>query len=454
MKRKIYNSLLDWKNNRADKEAILIDGARRVGKSYIVEEFARNEYKSYILINFARMTLEMREIFDNYLPDPDALFTRLQLWAGKKLFEKESLIIFDEVQRYPKAREAIKWLVEDGRYHYIETGSLVSIRKNVTGITIPSEEAHIDMFPMDFEEFLWAIGEDMLAPFIAECAEKKVPLGQALHRKAMDCLRLYMVVGGMPQAVLEYLNTKDFDKVDHIKRNILKLYRNDICQYAGDDAPKVTMIYDSVPSQLQRHEKRFRIGQVKKGARGRDFSNAFFWLDEARVVNPCYAATEPSIGLKLNKDDAKYKLYFGDTGLLISHAFDESAIRSEEIYRKLILDKLEINKGMLVENLVAQMLKAADCQLYYYSKTDHKNYENNIEIDFLVRKPIVTSRHNICPIEVKSTQRYTTSSLDKFRKKFGQYLHTSYILHSGDLKVEDHVVYLPLYMAYLTGRIL
>lgn len=454
MKRKIYNSLLDWKINRADKEALLIDGARRVGKSYIVEEFARNEYKSYILINFAKMTSEVRAIFDNYLPDPDALFTRLQLWSGKKLYNKESLIIFDEVQRYPKAREAIKWLVEDGRYHYIETGSLVSIRKNVTGITIPSEEAHLDMFPMDFEEFLWAIGEDMLMPFIVDCAEKKSPLGQALHRKAMDCLRLYMVIGGMPQAVLEYLNTKDFDKIDHIKRNILELYRNDIYQYAGDDAPKVVMIYDSVPSQLQRHEKRFRIGQVRKGARGRDFANAFFWLDEARVVNPCYAATEPSIGLKLNKDDAKYKLYFGDTGLLISHAFDESEIRHEEIYRKLILDKLEFNKGMLVENLVAQMLRASNCQLYYYSKADHKNYEENIEIDFLIRKPIVTSRHNICPIEVKSTQRYKTSSLDKFRKKFGNYLHTSYVVHSGDLRVGDNVVYLPLYMAGLIGRYL
>ena len=453
MKRKIYNELLLWKKERADKEALLIDGARRIGKSFIVEEFAKNEYKSYILINFAKMTSEVKSIFDNYLPDPDALFTRLQLWAGKKLHEKDSLIIFDEVQRYPKAREAIKWLVEDGRYHYIETGSLVSIRKNVEGITIPSEEAHIDMFPMDFEEFLWAMGEEMLMPFIVECAQKRVPLGQALHRKAMDYLRLYMVVGGMPQAVLEYIEKKDFDAVDHVKRNILNLYRNDIYQYSGDEASKVVMIFDSIPGQLQRHEKRFRLGKVKKGARGREFADAFFWLDEARVVNPCYAATQPGVGLKLNREDSKYKLYLADTGLLISHAFDESQIHKDELYRKLILDKLEINKGMLVENLVAQMLRASGSQLYYYSNSDHVDYGNNMEIDFLIRKPIVTSRHNICPVEVKSTQRYTITSLKKFREKFADSLHTSYVLHSGDVKEEDGVVYLPLYMSGLLGSI-
>jgi len=449
MKRRIYNELLNWKQTKSQKEALLIDGARRVGKSYIVEEFAKNEYRSYIMINFGKMTTEMREIFDNYLTDLDALFMRLSLWSGKQLYPRESLIIFDEVQRYPKAREAIKWLVEDGRFDYIETGSLVSIRKNTNGIIIPSEERHIDMYPMDFEEFLWAMGEEMLMPFIRECFEKKQSLGAALHRKTMDYMRLYMIVGGMPQAINEYIESKNFVEVDHVKRNILALYRNDIYNYAGEDAPKVVKIFDAIPGQLQRHEKRFRIGDLQKGARTRDYQNAFFWLEESRVANTCFAATEPSIGLKLNRDDARYKLYFGDTGLLISHCFDEAEIKSDELYRKLVLDKLEINMGMLVENIVAQIFRASGKQLYYFSSNNRENSEENMEIDFLIRKPNVTNRHNICPVEVKSTTRYTTSSLEKFRKKFANELHTSYIIHDGDLKEEDGIMYLPLYMASL-----
>ena len=449
MRRKIYNKLKEWKQNNARKEALLIDGARRVGKSYIVEEFAKNEYKSYILINFGNMTKELREIFDNYLNDLDSFFIRLSLWAGVKLYHHESLIIFDEVQLYPKAREAIKWLVADNRYDYIETGSLISIRKNTNGILIPSEECHIDMYPMDFEEFLWALGEDSIMLFVEECYAKKQSLGAALHRKLMDYLRLYMIVGGMPQAVNEYVESRDFDNVDHIKRNIISLYRNDIYKYSAHDAPKVIRIFDSIPGQLQRHEKRFRIGNLQKGARTRDYHNAFFWLDEARIVNTCYAATEPSIGLKLNRDDAKYKLYFADTGLLISHSFDENEILSEKLYAKLLLDKIEINKGMIVENLVAQMFRASGKKLYYYTQSSRDNSEDNIEIDFLIRKPIVTSRHNICPVEVKSSSNYKTSSLIKFRNKFSQYLHTNYVLHSGDLKEDNGILYLPLYMAPL-----
>ena len=378
MKRKIYNTLKTWKERHADREALLIDGARRVGKSWIAEEFARNEYRSYIIINFTHLSAEIREVFDAYLSKPDDFFMRLQLVSGVKLYDGESLIIFDEVQRYPKAREAIKWLVADGRYHFLETGSLVSIRKNTQGITIPSEEFHVDMWPMDFEEYLWALGEDLLADFIKDCFESRKPLGQAIHRKAMDLLRSYLIVGGMPQSVKKYVETKDFDEVDHIKRGILQLYRNDIYQYAGEEAPKVVQIWDSISSQLQRGAKRFRIGSVKKGARTRDYSDAFFWLNESRVVNTCYGATEPSIGLKLNRDEAKYKLYMGDTGLLISHTFDEAAIQNDQLYRKLILGKLEINKGMLVENLVAQMLRASGNPLYFYLKTDREHPENNM----------------------------------------------------------------------------
>lgn len=449
MKRKIYNKLKDWKDNRARKEALLIDGARRVGKSYIVEEFAKNEYTSYILVNFANITKELREIFDNYLNDLDSFFTRLSLWSGVKLYKHETLIIFDEVQLYPKAREAIKWFVADNRYDYIETGSLVSIRKNTKGIIVPSEECHLDMHPMDFEEFLWALGEDSLMPFVEDCFVKKQAVGAALHRKLMDYLRLYMIVGGMPQAVNEYVESRDFNNVDHIKRNILNLYRNDIYNYASNDASKVVRIFDSVPGQLQRHEKRFRIGDLQKGARTRDYQNAFFWLDESRIINTCYAATEPSIGLKLNRDDARYKLYFADTGLLISHSFDENEILSEKLYAKLLLDKIEINKGMLVENLVSQMFKASGKRLYYYAQSNRDNSEENMEIDFLIRKPVVTTRHNICPVEVKSSNNYKTSSLIKFRNKFNQYLDICYVLHSGDLKEDNGILYLPLYMTPL-----
>lgn len=449
MKRKIYNTLKIWKERRADREALLIDGARRVGKSWIAEEFARNEYRSYLLVNFTKMDSELREVFDHYLHEPDEFFMRLQLISGVKLYEKESLVIFDEVQRYPKAREAIKWLVADGRYHFLETGSLVSIKKNTKGITLPSEEFHVDMWPMDFEEFLWALDKKDMYEFIRRSFESRKPLGQALHRKAMDLLRLYLLVGGMPQAVEEYIAARDFDEVDHVKRSILQLYRNDIYQYAGEEATKVVQIWDALPSQLQRPSKRFHIGDLKKGAKTREYSDAFFWLNEARVVNTCYSATEPSVGLKLNRDESRYKLYMGDTGLLISHAFDEEAIRNDELYRKLMMGKLEINKGMLTENLISQMLRASGHPLYFYIKTDRKNSENNMEIDFLTRKATTTSRRNINAIEVKSTQRYTTTSLDKFEAKFKPYLNESIIVHSGDLAVKDGKLYLPLYMAPL-----
>lgn len=449
MKRKIYNILKVWKEKRAGKEALLIDGARRVGKSWIAEEFAKNEFRSHIIVNFTQLSDEMRLVFDNYLHSPDDFFMRLQLITGVRLYEKESLIIFDEVQRYPKAREAVKWLVADGRYSFIETGSLVSLRKNTESITLPSEENHVDMWPMDFEEFLWAMGEDMMAEYIRDCFTKRRPLGHALHRKALDLLRLYLIVGGMPQAVAEYVRTKDFSETDHIKRNILQLYRNDISQYAGENAPKVVQIWDAIPSQLQRHAKRFRLKDLKDGARKRQYSEAFFWLDESRTVNTCYAATEPSIGLNLNRDESKYKLYLGDTGLLISLAFDEDVIETEELYRKLMLGKLEINQGMFVENLVAQMLRAKGHPLYFYEKTDRENSENTMEIDFLVRKPSITNRHNINAIEVKSSQRYTLSSLNKFEVKFHSYINEAIIFHSGDLVISEGKIYMPLYMAGL-----
>lgn len=446
MKRKIYNELLKWKNEWNGRTAILIDGARRVGKSYIVEEFAKKEYKSFILIDFSKENRQINALFTDYLSDLDTLFRQLSLLTDVKLYPRQSAIVFDEVQQFPPARAAIKHLVKDGRFDYIETGSLVSINRNVKNIVIPSEEERIDMFPMDFEEFLWAIGKDDLMDYVRECFEAKRPLGAALHRKTMELFRQYMIVGGMPQAVEIYAKEKDFDRVDHIKRNILKIYRADISKYATGYEQKVTRIFDTIPSQLQKHEKRFRIGALEKGARTRDYANGFFWLEESRVVNVCYAATEPNIGLYLNRDDTRMKLYMADTGLLIAMAFSEKDIHQGQLYKKLMFDKLEVNKGMLVENIVAQMLRSTGNELYFYSNPS-RTAEDRMEIDFLIRKPSVTSRHNISPIEVKSSTRYTLSSLEKCISKYGEYLSTPYVLHSSDLMEKDGITYLPLYMA-------
>ena len=445
MKRKIYDTLLDWKKQRNGKVAVMIDGARRIGKSYIVEAFGRNEYKTYILVDFNDADKQLLKIFDDYLTNLDMFFMHLSLHYGVQLHERDSLIIFDEVQLYPRARAAIKYLVADGRYDYIETGSLVSINRNVKDIVIPSEEERINMHPMDFEEFLWAMGNDELMDYIRDCFASGKPLGEALHRKAMTLFREYLIVGGMPQAVESYTHDKDFDKVDHIKRNILSLYRADISKYATGYEQKVTRIFDTLPSQLQRHEKRFRISEVEKGARTRSYANAFFWLEESRVVNVCYAATEPNVSLSLSRDDAKRKLYMADTGLLIAMAFDENDIQVGQIYKKLMFDKLEINKGMLVENVVAQMLHTAGNKLYFYSNPSH-NREDNMEIDFLVRKPSITSRHNITPIEVKSSTHYALSSLRKCKAKYGEYMATPYVIHSGNYCEKEGITYIPLYM--------
>lgn len=449
MKRKIYQNLLDWKNSRKGETALLIEGARRVGKSYVVEEFAKHEYKSYILIDFNKVGKDIKQLFDDYLDNLDMLFTHLSIYSGKKLYTRESLIIFDEVQFCPRARTAIKYLVADGRYDYIETGSLISIRRNLDGILIPSEEETIYMYPMDFEEFLWANNEEMLMDFIRGQFNRLQPLGQTLHRKAMDFFRLYLIVGGMPQAVKKYIDTKDFEETDRVKRQILTLYRNSIYDYAGNYAEKVLSIFDQIPSQLQKHEKKFKLADLDKDARMRDYESSFLWLKDAMIVNMCYNTTEPSIGLNLKREDSTLKCYMGDTGLLISHAFDERGIISEELYQKILKDKLEMNSGMIIENIVAQMLKTAGHHLYFYSNPDRNDKESRMELDFLIAKSKITTRHNISPIEVKSTVRYTITSLTKCIKKYSNYLATPYVVHAADLKVEGGIVYLPLYMVPL-----
>lgn len=448
MRRKIYQQLLDWKEKRNGEVALLIEGARRIGKSYIVEAFGKKEYKSYLLIDFNKAPEMVREWFDLYLEDLDTLFLYLSQHYKVRLHERNSLIILDEIQLCPRARAAIKFLVADGRFDYIETGSLVSIKKNTRSIVLPSEERSIQMYPMDFEEFLWATGNDMLMDLIRKMYVERKPMGQAFHRKAMDAFRLYMIVGGMPQAVKKYVDTQDFDAVDAAKRDVLTIYRNDIFHYAEDIAEKVVSIFDQIPSQLSKHEKKFRLSALKPGAKYRDWDDAFFWLKDASVVNVCYNSTEPNIGLKLNEDRTTLKCYMNDTGLLLSHAFDEKGIMSAEIYHKLLFGKLEVNEGMLVENVVAQMLTASGNKLFFYSKASYVA-EERMEIDFLLQKNKVTNRHNIHPIEVKSGTNYTLSSLKKCMKKFGEYMTTPTVIHAGDLKVEDGITYLPLYMTPL-----
>ena len=446
-KRKLYDRLLQWKNTRKGKTAILVEGARRVGKSTLVKEFAQKEYESYILIDFNKASKRVVSLFDD-LMDLDFIFLQLQAIYNVSLVARKSAIIFDEVQACPKARQAIKYLVEDGRYDYIETGSLISITKNTKGITIPSEEERVAMYPLDYEEFRWAMGDTASIPLLKQFFDKRLMLGQA-HRTKMRELRLYMLVGGMPQAVQKYIDTHSFEDTDRVKRQILTLYRNSIYDYAGNYAEKVASIFDQIPSQLQKHEKKFKLADLSKDARMRDYDSAFLWLKDAMIINTCYNTTEPSIGLNLKREDSSLKCYLADTGLLISHAFDERGIISEELYQKILKDKLEMNSGMLIENIVAQMLKASGHHLFFYSNNDREDKDSRMEIDFLIAKSKTTSRHNISPIEVKSTVRYTTTSLTKCIKKYDKYLATPYVIHAADLKIENGIEYLPLYMVPL-----
>lgn len=444
-KRKIYSKLIQWKESSNGSSALLIEGARRIGKSHIATLFAQNEYESYILIDFSKAPKMVKSWFDDYLEDVDILLENLQLHYKKRLTPRRSLIIFDEVQKCPRAREAVKALVEDGRFDYLETGSLISIKANVDNILIPSEEDSIEMFPMDFEEWLWAMGNEMLWPAIQQRFANGKPMGD-FHREAMRYFREYMIVGGMPQAVLAYVESRDFKKVDAVKRRILKLYHDDIKKCAAKLEMRVTAIYDEIPGQLQKHEKKFVLASLKEDARMRTYQDAFLWLDDAKIINTCYNTTEPSIGLKLNEERTSVKCYMGDTGLLISHAFDARGIVSQELYQKLMFGKLEVNEGMLVENIVAQMLRAAGHKLYFYSNNDHDNAENRMEIDFLIQKDVVTSRHNIIPLEVKSGKNYTLSSLKKCVTKYAEQITLPTVLHDGDVAIKDGIRYLPLYM--------
>ena len=442
LKRKIYDKLLEWKNQSNGSTAILIDGARRVGKSYIAEEFGKSEYKSYILIDFGKAPQDVLDLFIHDSANLDLFFAKLSAFYAKTLHKRNSLIIFDEVQQFPRARQLIKYLVADGRYDYIETGSLIRLKKNVQDIIIPSEEEHLEMFPMDFEEFLWAMGDEVTVPLIRTCFESKTPLSQALHRKIMNDFRQYVLVGGMPQSVIAYLKEKNFEASDVAKRRIIKLYRDDVSKFAEGYENKVFALFDGIPAQLSKKEKKYKLSSISKEARFRTYEDSFIWLHEAMVVNTCFNATDPGVGLALSADNTTQKCYMADTGLLVTHTFMDNAFTENELYRAILFDKLNINEGMIMENIVAQMLRTNGHKLYFYSRSDTDNRENHMEIDFLI-----TEGKKIAPIEVKSSNYTSHSSLDKFRNKFSSKIGNSYILYSKDVMIKDGIIHLPFYMA-------
>ncbi|MDD3192459.1 MAG: AAA family ATPase [Oscillospiraceae bacterium] len=442
LKRKIYEQLLDWKHKSDGQTAILIDGARRVGKSYIAELFATQEYKSHIIIDFGNAPQEILDLFANESSDLDLFFSKLSAFYSTVLHKRQSLIVFDEIQQFPRARQLIKYLVADGRYDFLETGSLIRLKKNTENIIIPSEEEHIEMFPMDFEEFLWAMGDEATVPLIQKCFNAKKPLGQTLHRKIMNDFRQYVLVGGMPQSVLAYQNGKDFAASDEAKRRILRLYRDDVSKFADGYEEKVYAVFDGIPGQLSKKEKKYTLSSISRNARFRAYEDSFIWLNEAMVVNACFNATDPNVGLALSADHSTEKCYMADTGLLVTHTFMDSSFTDNELYKAILFDKIDINEGMIMENVVAQMLRRNGHKLYFYSRSDSTNRENHMEIDFLV-----TEKKKISPIEVKSANYRSHSSLDKFRKKFSSKIGASYILYPKDVMEKDGILHLPLYMA-------
>lgn len=445
-KRKIYEKMLEWKKESSGEKALLIEGARRIGKSTISEEFGKNEYKSYIIVDFNDASNVIKDAFDKYLNDLDTFFLILSTEYNTTLYRNESLIIFDEIQQFPKARQSIKKLVKDGRYDYIETGSLISIRENVKDITIPSEERRIKMYPMDFEEFCWALDETKMTEYIRKCFAEKKPLEDTLHHKAMMLFKQFMLVGGMPKVVEKYINNdRNFVLADIEKRDILSLYRSDINKIDRKYRSKVLSIFDQIPGFLSQHEKRVRISSIEKKSTYPMYEDTFFWLGDSMIVNECFSCADPNVGLSLNEERTTIKCYMGDTGLLVSHAFDEAELREENLYKQILFDKLSINEGMLFENAIAQCLVANGYRLFFYTKYNDEKKRNDIEIDFLISNGSKT-KQKIYPIEVKSGKRYTTTSLNEFVQRFNSRIGQAYIIHPKNLCYSDNILCIPSYM--------
>ncbi len=437
-KRKLYDRLLEWKNEQNGQTAILIEGARRVGKSTLVENFAKSEYKSFILIDFNKASKATIALFDD-LSNLDYLFVSLQNTYNVQLFERKSLIVFDEVQKCPQARQAIKYLVADGRYDYIETGSLISIRKNTQNITIPSEEERVTMYPMDHEEFRWALGDNTSVQLLRMALKKKIPLGAA-HRQKMREIRLYMLVGGMPQAVNTYLETKNFKRVDDMKRNILRLYEEDFIKI--DPTGNLGQLFTSIPSQLNRSAGRFvpfnTIGSVSEDKQ----TELLQALSESKTTLFCHHCSDPNVGMSLTKDLSRYKIFLADTGLFVTLCFWDKTYTENIIYKQLLSDKLEANLGYVYENLVAQMLASAGNQLFYY--TFPKDEKHNYEIDFLLSRG-----KKIVPIEVKSSGYKTHKSLDVFCERFPSRIGDRILLYTKDYQQDGPTTCLPVYYTSL-----
>ena len=439
-KRKIYDKLKLWKAESDGKTALLIEGARRVGKSTVVEEFAKNEYQSYILIDFAMASQTVKDLF-NDVSDLNYIFLQLQLQYRVDLHERNSLIIFDEVQLCPPARQAIKALVKDHRYDYIETGSLISIRQNVKDILIPSEERKLNMYPMDYEEFLWALDDQTTIPLLNNVFQKQQSLGDQLNRKLMRDFRLYMLVGGMPQAVDEYIQTNNLRKVDMIKRDILNLYEDDF--HKIDSTGRISQLFDAIPAQLNKHAVKYQISSVLNHQRTDDtILNLIAELKDSKTVLAAYHTSDPNVGLANNKDLSKFKLYLSDTGLFTTLAFKDKDFTENIIYDKLLNDKLSSNLGYLYENVIAQILTANGNDLFYHTFMNEKS-RHNYEIDFLLAR-----KNKICPIEVKSSGYRTHASLDAFTEKFSDRILQRYLIYTKDLRKEKVILCLPAYMAY------
>lgn len=436
-KRKIYDTMLDWKERRSDKYALFIRGERRVGKSTIVEEFAKNEFKTYIKLDFAHISRNIRELFnDTY--DLNFFFLQLQQFTGVKLYENESVIIFDEVQLLPKAREAVKYLVADGRYRYIETGSLLSIRKNVKDILIPSEEYKVNMYPMDFEEFLWAVDDNITADTIRTLLLSKRGAGNAMHRNLMRIFRLYMLVGGMPQAVETYLEKNNLSEVDEVKRSIIDLYEEDFLKI--DNTGLTSDIYDSIPANLSNNSSRYILSYAREDARSEMVRNMLPDLLGSYTVNIAWHANDPNVGFSLDKDPRRFKLFVSDTGLFITLCFKDKSYTENIIYNKLLSDKLEANLGYVYENAVSQILTAKGYNLFYYTMaSDTSNHL--YEVDFLL-----SQGDKISPIEVKCGNYRNHKSLDVFCDKFSRRVKDRYVIHTKDYSRENGIIYLPIYM--------
>ncbi len=437
-KRKLYDKLLEWKQNRQGKTAVLIEGARRVGKSTLARQFAENEYDSYVMIDFSIVKDEIIELFD-HIADLDYFFLQLQFRLGVSLKERRSLVIFDEVQKCPKARQAIKHLVADGRYDYVETGSLISIRKNVKDILIPSEEERMYMYPMDYEEFKWALGDTTSTPQLRMLFDKKMSIGDAVTRKLMRDFRVYMVVGGMPQAVSAYIETNNLMEVDRVKRNIIQLYEDDF--YKIDSSGRLSLLFDSIPAQLSSNASRYQVASAIKGRTGSEkVMQLISELRESMTVNISYHANDPGVGMSLTMDLDRYKMYVTDTGLFITLAFKDKDFTENIIYQKLMTDKLDANLGYVYENMVAQMLTATGNKLFYYTFPTETG-KHNYEVDFLL------SRGNkICPIEVKSSGYKRHASLDAFCNKFSSRVLQRYLIYTKDLQKDEQTLLLPVYL--------